>query len=191
MSGTIARVGIRATVGAGVFAAALALSPDVAAAPLKTGGYECIQDAAGGDPAAPFCAPIADMAGVPLAVPGPLPIGAAAIGAPVPVVVPPVPVGVPPVPVGVPPVPVGVPPVPVGVPPVPVGVPPMPVGVPPVPVGAAVGAPIPVGAPILGAPLPIGAPILDMAGGKVATTGPAPAGAPVAGQPILPGPSGS
>ena len=167
MSGTIARVSIRATVGAGVFAAALALSPDAVAAPLKTGGYECIQDAAGGDPAAAFCAPVADMAGIPMALPGPLPLGAAAV----------------PVPVAVPPVPVGVPPVPVGVPPVPVGVPPVPVGVPPVPVGA--------GAVPLGAPLPVGAPIIDMSGGKGAATGPAPAGAPAPGQPIAPGPAAS
>jgi hypothetical protein len=189
MSRTTRRFTLKVVVSVGFCGAALAMIPNAAAAPLKTGGGYCIEDAAGaaGAPVAAgvpvaaagaggapaLCAPIADMAGVPLAVPGPLPVGAAAIGAPVPVVVPPVPVGVPPVPVGVPPVPVGVPPVPVGVPPVPVGVP-------PVPVGAAVGAPIPVGAPIL-----------DMAGGKGAVTGPAPAGVPVAGQPIMPGPSAS
>lgn len=187
MSRTTRRFTHKVVVSVGFCGAALAMIPNAAAAPLKTGGGYCIEDAAGaaGAPVAAagaggapaLCAPVADMAGVPLAVPGPLPVGAAAIGAPVPVVVPPVPVGVPPVPVGVPPVPVGVPPVPVGVP--------------PVPVGAAAGAPIPVGAPILGAPLPIGAPILDMAGGKGASTGPAPAGAPMAGQPIMPGPSGS
>ncbi len=97
---------------------------------------------AGGAPA--LCAPVADMAGVPLAVPGPLPVGAAAIGAPVPVGVPPVPVGVPPVPVGAA------------------------VGA-PIPVGAPIlGAPLPIGAPILdmaggkGAttgPAPAGAPV--------------------------------
>ena len=180
MSRTTRRFTHKVVVSVGFCGAALAMIPNAAAAPLKTGGGYCIEDAAGaagapvavaGAAGAPvLCAPVADMAGVPLAVPGPLPLGAAAIGAPVPVVVPPVPVGVPPVPVGVPPVPVGVP---------------------PVPVGAAAGAPIPVGAPILGAPVPIGAPILDMAGGKGAVTGPAPAGAPVAGQPIMPGPSGS
>ena len=145
MSGTIARVGIRATVGAGVFAAALALSPDVAAAPLKTGGYECIQDAAGGDPAAPFCAPIADMAGIPMALPGPLPLGAAAV---------PVPVAVPPVPVGVPPVPVGAGAVPLGAP-FPLGAP-LPVGAPIIDMsggkGAATG-PAPAGAPAPGQPI--------------------------------------
>jgi hypothetical protein len=189
MSGTIARFTIEAIAGAGLFVAALALSPDVAAAPLKTGGYECIQDAAGGNPAAGFCAPVADMAGVPMALPGPLPLGAAAV--PIPVGVPPVPVGIPPVPVGVPPVPVGVPPVPVGVPPVPVGVPPVPVGVPPVPLGAgALAVPLPVGAPV-GGVVPIGAPIIDMAGaaGKGVSTGPPVAGDPVSGQPIPPGPS--
>jgi hypothetical protein len=173
MSRTTRRFTHKVVVSVGFCGAALAMIPNAAAAPLKTGGGYCIEDAAGaagapvavaGAAGAPvLCAPVADMAGVPLAVPGPLPLGAAAIGAPVPVVVPPVPVGVPPVPVGVP----------------------------PVPVGAAAGAPIPVGAPILGAPVPIGAPVLDMAGGKGAVTGPAPAGAPVAGQPIMPGPSGS
>ena len=166
MSRTTRRFTHKVVVSVGFCGAALAMIPNAAAAPLKTGGGYCIEDAAGaaGAPVAAagaggapaLCAPVADMAGVPLAVPGPLPVGAAAIGAPVPVVVPPVPVGVP-----------------------------------PVPVGAAAGAPIPVGAPILGAPLPIGAPILDMAGGKGASTGSAPAGAPVAGQPIMPGPSGS
>ena len=166
MSRTTRRFTHKVVVSVGFCGAALAMIPNAAAAPLKTGGGYCIEDAAGaagapvavaGAAGAPvLCAPVADMAGVPLAVPGPLPLGAAAIGAPVPVVVPPVPVGVP-----------------------------------PVPVGAAAGAPIPVGAPILGAPVPIGAPILDMAGGKGAVTGPAPAGAPVAGQPIMPGPSGS
>ena len=166
MSRTTRRFTHKVVVSVGFCGAALAMIPNAAAAPLKTGGGYCIEDAAGaagapvavaGAAGAPvLCAPVADMAGVPLAVPGPLPLGAAAIGAPVPMVVPPVPVGVP-----------------------------------PVPVGAAAGAPIPVGAPILGAPVPIGAPILDMAGGKGAVTGPAPAGAPVAGQPIMPGPSGS
>ena len=166
MSRTTRRFTHKVVVSVGFCGAALAMIPNAAAAPLKTGGGYCIEDAAGaagapvavaGAAGAPvLCAPVADMAGVPLAVPGPLPLGAAAIGAPVPVVVPPVPVGVP-----------------------------------PVPVGAAAGAPIPVGAPILGAPVPIGAPVLDMAGGKGAVTGPAPAGAPVAGQPIMPGPSGS
>jgi hypothetical protein len=43
----------------------------------------------------------------------------------------------------------------------------------------------------LGAPLPVGAPIIDMAGGKGASTGSAPAGAPAPGQPIAPGPAAS
>jgi len=197
MSGTIARFTIKAVAGAGLFAAAMALSPDVAAAPLRTGGYACIQDAAGGNPAAAFCAPVADMAGIPMALPGPLPLGAAAVplplgaaAVPIPVGVPPVPVGVPPVPVVVPPVPVVVPPVPVVVPPVPVVVPPVPVGVPPLPLGAgALAVPLPVGAPV-GGVVPIGAPIIDMAGvgGKGVPTGPPVAGDPVSGQPILAGP---
>jgi hypothetical protein len=128
--------------GAGLCGVALAFSPPAAAAPLITGGgYACVQtssgDAVGAAPAAtgavgaaaaagacgPASAPLSEMAGVPMALPGPVPVAA-------------------------PPVPAGVPPVPVGVPPVPVGVPPVPVGVPPVPVGAPVAAPVPVGAPL-------------------------------------------
>ena len=177
MSGTIARFTIKAVAGAGLFAAAMALSPDVAAAPLKTGGYACIQDAAGGNPAAAFCAPVADMAGIPMALPGPLPLGAAAVPLPLGAAAVPVPVVVPPVPVVVPPVAVGVPPVPVVVPPVPLG-------------AAALGVPVPVGAPVVGA-VPIAAPIIDMAGvaGKGVPTGPPVTGDPVSGQPILAGPS--
>ena len=110
-------------VGAGLCGIAMALSPHAAAVPWVTGAYECVQtssgDAAGAAPAAAACspasAPVNEMAGVPMALPGPVPVG-----------VPPVPVGVPPVPVGVPPVPVGVPPVPVVAPvgaPVPAGAP--------------------------------------------------------------------
>ena len=191
MSGTTARLAIRVIAGAGLCGAALALSPLASAAPWKTGGYECIEDAAGtvGDPvAAAICAgaPVADMAGIPMALPGPLPAAAAAgaaaaaaVGLPVPLVVPPVPVVVPPVPAVVPPVPVVVPPVPAVVPPVPVG-------------AAALGVPVPVGAGPLGAPLPVGLPIIDMSGlgGKGVPTGPPPAGGPLPGQPIPPGPTG-
>ena len=76
---------------AGLCAAAMALSPDAAAAPLITGGYACIHSSAG-DPASPVVAggsvaaggplaadvcspasaPVADMAGAPLALPGPV-----------------------------------------------------------------------------------------------------------------------
>ena len=42
------RFNIKVVVSAGLCGAAIALSPDAAAAPLKTGGYECIQGAAGG-----------------------------------------------------------------------------------------------------------------------------------------------
>ena len=90
--------------GAGLCGVAMALSPDVAAAPLPTGGYACAQttvgEADGASPVAGVCspasAPLADMAGIPLTLPGPLPVGAP-VGAPVPVGAPlgaPVPVGV-------------------------------------------------------------------------------------------------
>src|SRR6185503_17766070 len=95
--------------GAGLCGVALALSPEVAAAPLITGGgYACVQtssgdgagaalaatDAVGASPAAGACspasAPLSDMAGVPMALPGPVPVAApvpvgAPVGAPVPV----------------------------------------------------------------------------------------------------------
>jgi hypothetical protein len=114
--------------GAGLCGVAIALSPDVAAAQWVTGGYDCIQTSAGevvgAAPAAAACAPagaaLTDMAaGIPMALPGPIPVA------------PPVPV----VPVA-PPIPV----VPVA-PPVPV--------VPVVPAGAPVGVPVAAGAPLL------------------------------------------
>ena len=87
--------------GVGLCGVAMALSPDVAAAPLITGGPACVQPAAGevggASPVANACspasAPASDMAGIPMALPGPVP-------------------GVAPVPVGAPlaaPVPVGAP----------------------------------------------------------------------------------
>jgi hypothetical protein len=174
MSRTTTRFTMKLLVVAGLCGAATALSPDAIAAPFKTGGYDCVLDAAGAvaAPAAaavPLCGPVADMAGVPMVLPGPLPLGAAAV----PVVVPPVPAVIPPVPAVVPPVPAVVPPVPAVVPPVPI-------------VAPALGAPLPIGAAAL--PVPAGLPILDMAGGKGAPTGPAPAGTPMPGQPIIPGP---
>jgi hypothetical protein len=105
--------------GAGLCGVAMALSPHVAAAPLPTGGYECFQapagEAGGAAPAAGACspasAPFADMAGVPMALPGPVPVAAPApLAAPVPLGAPvgaPVPLGAP-VPAGAP-VPVGAP----------------------------------------------------------------------------------
>ncbi|MCB1686424.1 MAG: hypothetical protein KDI31_18140, partial [Pseudomonadales bacterium] len=108
------RISIRVVaVGAGLCGIAFALSPGVALA----GGYDCLETAAGEPAAAAACAPVTGMAGVPMALPGPLPVVAPALplAPPVPVVplVPPVPV--PPVapPVPVPPVapPVPVPPV--------------------------------------------------------------------------------
>ena len=123
---------------AGMCGVAIALSPGAAAAPLITGGYECFQTSAGeaggaspaaadgmpvaGAPAAagglpvaggciPASAPLADMAGIPMALPGPVPVAApvplaapAPLGAPVPVVAPaaaPVPLAAP-VPEGAP-----------------------------------------------------------------------------------------
>src|SRR5262245_18408224 len=81
--------------GAGLCSVALALSPEVAAAPLITGGgYECLGTSAGAaggalpaaagpsgaSPAAAGCspasAPLSEMAGVPMALPGPVPVAA-------------------------------------------------------------------------------------------------------------------
>jgi hypothetical protein len=123
------RFNIKVVAGAGLCGAAIALSQAAAAAPLITGGYACIQASAGdtapsvaatgpvaADGCGPASAPLADMAGIPATLPGPVPVGAP-LGAPVPVGAPlgaPVPVGAPlgaPVPVGAPlgaPVPVGV-----------------------------------------------------------------------------------
>lgn len=111
---------IKVVAGAGLCGAALALSPGAAAAPLMTGGgYECMQgSAAAGTPAAAAgapvaactaSAPLADMAGVPLALPGPVPAAP-----PVPVIPPP-PLAPPPLAPPVPVAPVGAP-VPAGAP---------------------------------------------------------------------------
>lgn len=85
--------------GVGLCGAAMAFSPDVAAAPLTTGGYECIQPAAGqagGAPAAAPClpatAPVADMAGIPMALPGPVPIAPPVPVVPVLPIAPPLPI---------------------------------------------------------------------------------------------------
>jgi len=83
--------------GAGLCGIAVALSPHVVAAPLTTGGYECFQAAAGevggaspvADGCSPAGAPISDMAGIPMALPGPVPAAAPVpAGAPIPVVAP-------------------------------------------------------------------------------------------------------
>ncbi|SPM33245.1 proline, glycine, valine-rich secreted protein [Mycobacterium rhizamassiliense] len=177
------RFNIKVVASAGLFGAAIAMCPDAAATPLKTGGA-CIQGQAGdiaplpaaggvagagaGAPAAAGAcgaagtpamsvigaagacgaAPMTDMAGVPMAFPGPVPV-----------------------------VPLA-PPIPL-VPPVPV-----------VPAGVPVGAPLPIGAPLvaMGGDAP-GAPLIDMSGVKDAPMGPAPTGGPIAGQPIQPGPA--
>jgi len=161
------RFNIKVVAGAGLCGAAMALSPEAAAAPLKTGGYACVQDQAG-DAAAPAAAgapggvcasaPLTDMAGVPVIAPGPV-----------------VPVGAPLIALG-PPVPAGAP-LPLGAP-----LPVVPAGAPLIALG-----PVLAGAPVDGI---VAAPIIDMAGAKDAPTGPAPAGGPVPGQPALPGPSG-
>ncbi|WP_237166453.1 hypothetical protein [Mycolicibacterium hippocampi] len=168
------RLSIRVTaVGAGLCGIALALSPGVA----QAGGYECLQTSAGEVPAAGAvaCAPISEMSGVPMALPGPL--------APPPVVPPLAP---PPV---VPPIvpPLAPPPIPPVVPPLapPPVVPPL--APPPVvpPLAPPVAPLIPAAAPVAG-----GLPMSTMGGlaGKGDSTGPAPTGAPVPGQPITPGP---
>lgn len=152
--------------GAALCGVALVMSPVASAiTPRITGGYECLHEQAGavGEPAAAgaACAPAAaltEMAGVPLAAPGP--------------VVPPLAPPVPPVPPVVPPLAPPVPPVPPVIPPA---------GVPPIaaaPIATAAG-PAAAGAPLLE---------MSGLGGKGQPTGPAPAGAPTPGQPELPGP---
>ncbi|OMC55311.1 hypothetical protein A5747_13965 [Mycobacterium sp. IS-836] len=179
----VERFSIKVVASAGLCGAAIALSPDAAAAPLITGGHACTQQQAGEVPAAvggpaeaaggpvlaaggsvveTCAAPLTDMSGVPLVVPGP-------VGAPI-----------------VPVVPAGVPLLP-GPLPLPLGAPVAPV----VPAGApliALGGPVAAGAPVDGV---AAAPILDMSGVKDAPTGPAPTGGPVPGQPVMPGPSGA
>ena len=102
---------------AGLCGVAVALSPDVAAAPLITGGSACVQTTAGevgaASPVAAMCspagAPLSDMAGIPMALPGPVPVAAPPPLAPP--LAPPVPVAPPvgaPAPLGAP-VPVGAP----------------------------------------------------------------------------------
>ncbi|HZC52103.1 MAG TPA: hypothetical protein VE441_06360 [Mycobacterium sp.] len=185
----VERFNIKVVASAALCGAAIALSPDAAAAPLITGGHACTHQQAGevpaavggpaeaggsgaaggpilaaGGPVADTCAaPLTDMSGVPLVVPGP-------VGAPVV------------------PVPAGVPLLP-GPLPLPLGAP-LPVA-PVVPAGApliALGGPVAAGAPVDGV---AAAPILDMSGVKDAPTGPAPTGGPVSGQPVMPGPSGA
>src|SRR5271156_184016 len=108
---TFDRFSIKVVAGVGLFGAAIALSPDAAATPLKTGGYACMQSAAGGVAApavagaagevagpavgggAAACAaagaPLAEMSGAPVAAPvpagAPIPAGASVpAGAPPP-----------------------------------------------------------------------------------------------------------
>jgi hypothetical protein len=137
------RLNIRViAVGVGLCGAAVvALSPDAAADPSAAGG--CSQGKE-------VCAPLADMAGVPMALPGPVP------AAPAVPVVPALPAA-PAAPLGAP-APLGVPAVPAGAP-VAAGA--------PVPAASLFGmsgnggkgeptGPAPVGAPVPGQPLPAG-----------------------------------
>ena len=164
------RFTIGVVAGVGLCGAAIALSPDAAAVPYRTGGGSCMYGQAGeaGAPAAggpvgaagaAACAPLTDMAGIPMVVPGPAVV---------------------PIPAGAPLIALGPP-----IPPVPLGA--------PLPLGAPIGAPLPLGAPLValggvadGIPV---APLIDMSGVKDAPTGPAPTGGPVSGQPVSPGPS--
>ena len=166
------RFNIGVVAGVGLCGAAIALSPDAAAVPYMTGGGACMYGQAGeagapaaGGPvgaagaAAPCAAPLTDMAGIPMVVPGPAIV--------------PVPAGAPLIALGPP-----IPPVPLGAP-LPLGAPigaPLPLGAPLVALGGVAD-----GIPV--------APLIDMSGVKDAPTGPAPTGGPVAGQPVSPGPS--
>jgi hypothetical protein len=86
------RFNIRAVAaGAGLCATAFALSPDVAAAPLTT-EYECAPGAPAGKECVAPAAAVANMAGVPMALPGPVPVVPAAPPVPVVPAAPPVPV---------------------------------------------------------------------------------------------------
>lgn len=170
------RFNIKVIAGAGLFAAAIALSPDAAADPLMTGGYACIQGmagdapvaagdpvAAGGPAAAGACsAALTDMAGVPFVAPGPVPAAAPVpIGAPVPI--PGAPVPIPGAPVPIPGAPVPIPGGPVPIPGAPVPVPAVPAPV--IPVGTPLIAlgPVLAGAPGDGV---VSAPIIGMSGVK-------------------------
>ncbi|WP_372512639.1 hypothetical protein [Mycobacterium yunnanensis] len=148
---------------AGLCGVAVAVSPGATAAPLKTGGYECLAPALGGSAPAPAaapaaggaaaCAPVGGMGGIPMGLPGPPPV------APPPVVPP---VAPPPIvpPIAPPPI---VPPI---APPI----------VPAAPLAPAVGG--------MGGVGPAGG-----YGGKGDLILPADPGAPASGQPILPGPA--
>ena len=107
------RFNIRAVAAcAGLCATAFALSPNVAAAPLTT-EYECAPGAPAGKECVASAAAVANMAGVPMALPGPVPVPAAP-AVPVIPAAPPVPVipAAPPVPV----IPAGAPVVPAAAP---------------------------------------------------------------------------
>jgi hypothetical protein len=140
------RIHIRViAVGAGLCGVAIALSPVAAA-----GGCE-YQTSAGQAPAAPgmVCAPVTEMAGVPMALPGP-PLAPPIVPPLVPPIVPP-PL-VPPIPPLVPPVPIVPPLVPIAGAPVVGGLPLTTMG------GAAAGkgdpvGPAPSGAPVAGQPI--------------------------------------
>jgi hypothetical protein len=85
---------------AGLCGVAMAVSPGAVAAPFAMGGYECLTPATGGTaPAAggaaggaAGCAPVADMSGVPMGLPGPPPVAPPPVVPPIapPPVVPPI-----------------------------------------------------------------------------------------------------
>jgi hypothetical protein len=86
------RFKIRAVVaGAGLCATSIALSPAVYAAPMTT-EYECAAGAPAGKECVAPAAAFAPMAGVPMALPGPVPVRPAAPPLPVVPAAPPVPV---------------------------------------------------------------------------------------------------
>lgn len=155
-----ARVAVKVVASTGFCVAVAVLSPDAAATPLKTGGYKCLDAAAG--TATP------GVAGAPCAAAA---VEASGVVAPL---APPVPVA----PAGIPPVPV-VPPA--GVPPV-LLAPPVPV------VPAAAGAPIAAAAGPAGAPVTDLAGLAT--GKEAPTSRPADADGPTPGVPLQPGPQG-
>jgi hypothetical protein len=183
VSRPVDRFTITAIAGAGLCAAAMALSPHAAAAPFKTGGYHCADSsgavpagaaAAGGGADAAACNAVdaVSLSGLPAGVP--------VLPGPPPVVVPP-----PLVPPLVPPVvpPLAPPLVPPLVPPLaPPLLPPL---VPPVPLGAGAAAPL-----VSALDTAAIANANGLVPGKEAVAGPPPAGVgPDRGVPTQPGPS--
>lgn len=93
MTAIFDRFTIKALAGAGLCATALTLSPHAVAAPLKTGGYNCLQTQAadGALAAAPCSAAAVEASGIVAPAAAPVPVGPVAAPVPVAPVVPPVP----------------------------------------------------------------------------------------------------